>query len=462
MVKEMHSQNMTKTEKQAVLTLSSIMSLRMIGLFMVLPVFTLYASQLKGATPALIGLSMGIYGLFQALFQIPFGVCSDRFGRKPIILIGFLIFAAGCLIAGMAHSITLMIIGRALQGMGAVGSTILAMMADLTREEQRTKSMAIAGITIGFSFSIAMLLGPLLTRWLPANDLFFIGILFSMMALFILYTLTPTPEVRRFHRDTSPELKSFIHLLTAKELAKLNSGIFILHAVFTASFIAIPISFYQFAHVEAKNQWVLYLPTLLIAAIISLFCIGLAERKHQIKPYFLGGIITILIAQYLLWMAPGHLLIAAIGLCLFFSGFSLLEAFLPSLISRTAPAALKGSAMGLYSCSQFLGIFVGGVLGGWLYGQFSLLGVYLFCIVLTFFWLLLALKMQPPRMLITHMFRLSSKHPHFESILAKFKVIPGMLEVTFIAEDDRVYLKMERAVKQHPDFIHLKEQLQSK
>jgi len=458
----MRAGKMTAIERRAVVSLSSIMGLRMVGLFMVLPVFSLYAHQLTGATPTLIGLALGIYGLSQALFQIPFGALSDRFGRKPIIVIGLIIFALGSLVAGMAHSIFLMIIGRALQGIGAVGSTILALMADLTREDQRTKAMAISGITIGFSFSVAMFVGPVLTKWMTVNNLFFIAVVFGLAGILILYTSVPTPLSTKWHRDTEPELKSFLKLLTAPELAKLNIGIFILHAIFTASFIVIPISLYHFAGLASDRQWLLYLPTLLGSFIIALFCIAMAERKQQLKPYFLGGIIALALAETLLWKAPGNLALTATGLCLFFGGFSLLEAFMPSLISRTAPAARKGSALGIYSCSQFFGIFIGGVLGGWLYGKFSYPGVYLFCIVLALFWSALAFLMQPPRYLVNQMWRILPSQKHeWEAYAAKLHAIPGMVEVTFIADDGMAYLKMERGAQQHPDFIRLKEQLQS-
>lgn len=454
--------SLTPTERRAIFSLSSIMSLRMIGLFMVLPVFALYAHHLPGATPARIGLAVGIYGLFQALFQIPFGVLSDKFGRKPIIVLGLTIFIIGSILAGIAHSMTLMMIGRSLQGMGAVGSTILAMMADLTREEQRTKSMAIAGITIGFSFSIAFLIGPILTQWMPISDLFYIAAILGMAAIFILVTITPSPISVTWHRDTEPELKSFLKLLVAPELVTLNLGIFILHALFTASFVVIPISLLHFANLAANQQWTLYLPTLIAAFIISLFCIGMAERKQQIKPYFIAGIVALVLAEILLWLAPAHTGLTILSLSLFFGGFSLLEAFLPSLISRTAPAARKGSAMGIYSCAQFLGIFVGGAAGGALYGKFSFAGTYAFCTTLGLIWLLLAIRMTPPRFLVSQMWRvLPSQRHDWQLIANKLQLIPGMIEVTFIAEDGIAYLKMERATAKQAEFLRLREQVVS-
>ncbi len=456
----MMSQKMSASEKRAVISLSSIMALRMIGLFMVLPVFSLYTHQLTGATPALIGLAMGIYGLSQAIFQIPFGALSDRFGRKPIITLGLCLFATGSLIAGFAHSITLMIIGRALQGLGAVGSTLLALMADLTRENQRTKAMAISGITIGLSFSMAMFVGPILIKWMPVNGLFFLATLLGLSGIALLYTIVPTSQTHHWHRDTEPEFNSFFTLLLSPELAKLNSGIFILHAIFTASFIVIPISLYRIGGFPSDRQWELYLPTLFIAFVISLVCIGMAEKKQRVKPYFIGGIMALAVAELLLWIGPSHLSLTLLGLCSFFGGFSLLEAFMPSLISRTAPATRKGSALGIYSCSQFSGIFVGGLLGGWLYGQFSFAGVYLFCLSLTFFWLILAYFMQPPRFLITQMLRLSPEVP-WETIAAKLRAIPGVSEVSWVAEEKMAYFKMERGTTKHPDFIRLKEELQS-
>ncbi|OGT35617.1 MAG: hypothetical protein A3F11_00290 [Gammaproteobacteria bacterium RIFCSPHIGHO2_12_FULL_37_14] len=452
---------MTSIEQRAVASLATIMSLRMIGLFMALPIFSLYALKLPGATPTLIGLAMGIYGLTQAIFQIPFGVLSDRFGRKPIIGLGLIIFIIGSLTCSFAHSIIAVIIGRSLQGAGAVGSTILAMMADLTREEKRTISMAIAGVTIGLSFAIAMFLGPTLTQWVSLSGLFFISALFGVAALILLFTITPTPTTLRWHQDTEPEFKSFFKLLIFPELAKLNIGIFILHAVFTASFVVIPIGLAHLG-IAAHYQWKLYLPILLVAFTISLICINRAERQHQLKFYFLVGIVLLAIAEISLWIAANNVIVTAVSLGLFFSGFSLLEAFLPSLISRTAPLARKGSALGVYSCAQFLGIFVGGLSGGWLFGKFGFSSVYLFCLCLTLLWLIFACLMQPPRYLITRVLRLSPlQQAHWEINITNLRTIPGMVEVSLLAEDKIVYLKMEPKSLQHPDFIRLKELLQS-
>lgn len=457
----MHAIKMTSLERRAVVSLSSIMSLRMIGLFMVLPVFTLYTQQLTGATPALIGVGMGIYGLSQALFQIPLGALSDHVGRKPIILIGLLIFIIGSLIAGLTESIWGMIIGRALQGMGAVGSTLLALIADHTRESERTKAMAISGMTIGFSFLLAMLLGPLLTQWMPVNRLFLIAALMGGIGIGLLMTWVPTPQHTTWHRDAEPELASFFSLLKNIELIKLNSGIFILHAIFTATFVVLPLSLRQFTALPLHHQWLLYVPALLVAFVATLVCVGIAESKQKVKPFFIGSILALLVAEISWWRLPAGFALTAISLCLFFAGFSILEAFLPSLVSRTAPATRKGSALGVYSCAQFLGIFVGGVLGGWLFGLYSYAGVYIFCTMLAICWLVLTFFMQPPRFLVTQLWRISpSEQPNWPHIAEKLHAMPGIIEVTFMADEGVAYLKMERSTARHPDFLRLKIQLQ--
>jgi MFS family permease len=389
--------NIQPQEGRAIVSLALIMSLRMIGLFMVLPLFALYASQLQDATDALIGIAMGIYGLSQAIFQIPFGALSDRLGRKPMIGLGLLIFSAGSFLSAEATSIHAMILGRALQGVGAIGGTTLALLADLTREQIRTFSMAIIGMVIGLSFSIAMLLGPVLTQWFSLSALFFLAGILGLVAIIILYTYTPTPLRLKQPTELTSVWRAFLKLLTHPALGALNAGIFILHAVFTASFIVIPINLFRVLQIEAHRQWLLYLPTLFIGFVMALLMIGLAERRGNIKPYLVSHIIVLALSLLWLWLAPFHRGYVAVGLCLFFGSFSFLEAVLPSAISRLAPVAQKGGAFGLYSCSQFLGIFVGGALGGWLFGRYTAAGVYLFCTTLTLLWLVAAWCVQLPR-----------------------------------------------------------------
>jgi predicted MFS family arabinose efflux permease len=390
----MFFKKMNALERRSVLVLSIIMALRMLGLFMVLPLFALYASTLPDATPWLIGLSMGIYGLTQALLQIPFGALSDKIGRKKIIAMGLLIFMAGSIVAAMSHTIWGVFIGRALQGAGAVGGTLLALIADLTREEQRTKAMAVAGMTIGFSFMLSIILGPLFASWIQVNGIFWLAALFSFIALCLLIALIPEPERIIKTEDLA---QNFFSLLKHQELMRLNAGIFILHAVFTASFVVIPIALQNMAHLNGNQQWFLYLPVLMLAFLISVPCLLIAEKWQRVKPFFLGGIILLALAELLLWFFASNLLLSALSLLLFFTAFSLLEAFLPSLVSRTAPAARKGTALGIYSFSQFFGIFIGGACGGWLYGSFGLTQVNLFCALLTIIWLGIAFRMKNPQ-----------------------------------------------------------------
>ncbi len=393
----MTSTKMTPAERRATISLSFIMGLRMIGLFMVLPVFALYATGLEGSTPMLIGVSMGIYGLFQAIFQITFGSLSDRIGRKPAILIALIIFAIGSILAGSAQTINMMIAGRALQGIGAIGSTTLALLADLTREDQRTKAMMISGISIGFSFTLAMLAGPLLAPWLSVGEMFYLAAVMAALAAIILFIYVPSPAHSVWHGDTEPEIKSFLSLLFVPELGRLNLGIFTSHAIFTASFIAIPMALHQSIGLGASDQWKIYLPALAAALVLSVIAIGLAERRKQVKKFFLLGILTMSISMMILWLGMNSITASIVGIALFFAGFSLLESFLPSLVSRTAPAANKGSAMGIYSCSQYSGIFAGGILGGWLFSHFQFNGVYSFCIGFTLLWFFIALPMREPQ-----------------------------------------------------------------
>jgi predicted MFS family arabinose efflux permease len=273
----------------------------------------------------------------------------------------------------------------------------MAFIADLTREEQRTKAMAITGMTIGLSFSIAMVLGPVLAPWIQVQGIFWLATLFSIIAIIILFTLVPAHQKPSWHPETEPDLHQLPDILKHPELVRLNLGVFCLHAIFTASFIIIPISLQNLAGLPGKHQWALYLPTLLLAFCLSVVCIVIAEKRHRVKQFFIAAVILLGVAEISLWVFAHSLLLSALNLLLFFTAFSLLEAFLPSLVSKTAPPARKGTALGIYSFSQFFGIFVGGALGGWLYGAFGLVNVYLFCATLAVIWLGIAFTMKNPQ-----------------------------------------------------------------
>ena len=385
---------MTGSERRAALSLAGIFSLRMLGLFMIYPVFALWARRLPDATAFSIGLALGVYGLTQALFQIPLGFLSDRLGRKRIIAAGLLLFALGSVVAALSHSIDGIILGRLLQGAGAVGSAILALAADLTREQQRTKAMAVIGMTIGASFSLALVAGPILNRWIGVPGIFWLTAVLALLGIGVLYGLVPQPLVSSVHAEAEPVPALFKRVLTDRELLRLDFGIFVQHTILTASFLSVPFVLKQ-AGVALHDQWFVYLPVLVVSVICMLPLIILAERGRM-KPVFLASVATLGVSQLLLLLGHGRLPVVIVALLVFFTAFNLLEASLPSLISRVAPSEAKGTALGIYSSSQFFGIFVGGALGGWLQGVWGLTGVFGLCAALAGLWLLVAIAMRPP------------------------------------------------------------------
>lgn len=338
---------MLSLEKRATFSLATLFSLRMLGLFMILPVFTPFAKNLPGTTPFLIGLALGIYGLTQAIFQLPFGALSDHFPRKNIIAIGFIIFIIGSITAALSHTIMGIIIGRALQGAGAVGSTIIALLSDLTRPEQRSKSMAITGMIIGFAFFMALLIGPFLNTIIGILGIFWLSAGLGCIALLLIYFWVPTPDHAVKIKPSEPFLKNLKKLLKHPELLSLDLGIFLLHAVLMATFAVIPL------YVHASWNYA-------VPLILSVFF------TFKFMKYIRTAIIGLIIAELILWQFHMNQALLLLGLFLFFTAFNILEANLPSLVSRIAPPNLKGTAIGVYSTCQYLGIFVGGLLGGFI------------------------------------------------------------------------------------------------
>lgn len=435
---------MNKLESRAALSLSLIFAFRMLGLFMILPVFATYGQHLQFATPTLIGLALGIYGLSQALLQIPFGLLSDKFGRKPLILMGLILFALGSMLAASASSIYMIIIGRAIQGAGAVGSVIIALVADLTSEENRTKAMAMIGITIGFAFVLAMILGPILAAIIHVDGIFWVTAGLAVVGILCLYTVVPNPVHSSVHRDAEAVPVLFKTILKDKELLRLDFGILSLHAILTATFIAIPFSLEDYVGLALPQQWMLYLPVLIVAFIAMLPMIIIAEKKRHMKKMFRLGIGLIAISQLGLWLLHYTIYPMALLLFIFFTAFTFLEASLPSLISKRAPAGSKGTAMGIYSSSQFFGIFLGGLLGGWLFAHFGLTIVFLVCGLWAFVWLAIAFTMQEPTYLSTKSIKLSaSSHLTNEEITQQLKAISGVYDV-FVLIDQRIaHLKVD-------------------
>ncbi|MGB9430448.1 MAG: MFS transporter [Gammaproteobacteria bacterium] len=386
--------SMTGSERRAALSLAGIFSLRMLGLFMIYPVFAVWARRLPDATAFTIGLALGIYGLTQAVLQIPFGFLSDRIGRKRVIAAGLILFAIGSVVAALSHSIYGIILGRLLQGAGAVGSAVLALAADLTREEHRTKAMAMIGITIGASFGLAVVVGPALNGLIGVPGIFWLTALLAVLGIGVLYALVPRPVVSRIHREAEPVPALFGRVLADRELLRLDLGIFIQHAILTASFLSVPFVL-KGVGIVLHDQWFVYLPALIVSVLLMVPLIVLAERGHM-KPVFLASVAAMGVSQLLLLFLHVSLSVVILAIVMFFTAFNLLESVLPSLISRVAPAEGRGTAMGLYSSSQFFGIFVGGALGGWLQGVWGLTGVFGLCAVLAGLWLIVAIAMHPP------------------------------------------------------------------
>lgn len=432
-------------ERRAALSLAGIFSLRMLGMFMILPVFALYADKLEGATPAMIGLAIGAYGLTQAILQIPFGLLSDRIGRKPVIAAGLLLFVLGSVVAALSTNIYGIILGRAIQGSGAIAAAVMALAADLTREEQRTKAMAIIGVSIGFSFSVAMVAGPVLDHWVGLSGIFWLTAILACCGIAVLYLLVPQPEISRPHRDAQPIPAQFIAVLRDGQLLRLNFGILSLHMVLTATFTVLPLILRDNVGLPSQHHWYVYLPVMALSVAAMVPFIIFAERRRRLKQVFLGAILVVAGAELALAFWHMTLVSVCVLLFLFYVGFNLLEATLPSLISKVAPADSKGTAMGFYSSSQFFGAFLGGSLGGWLQGWMGVSGVLLFCSGGAALWFLVASSMRNPRYLSNHLLQVGIIDAHRARLLAlRLTQVRGVAEAVVIGEEGIAYLKVDK------------------
>jgi MFS family permease len=388
---------MSPEERRAGASLASIFALRMLGLFLILPVFSVYAKTLPGGDNlALVGFALGAYGLTQAFFQIPYGIASDIFGRKQVIVVGLLVFALGSFVAAWAPDMTWIIVGRVLQGAGAISAAVTALAADLTREEHRTKVMAMIGSSIGLVFALSLVGAPILYGLIGMAGLFIMTGVLALLAIVLLLKAVPPAPPPHGH-----EKLPLRRVVFDPDLIRLNVGIFVLHMVQMAMFVVLPHALVNHGGLEAAAHWKVYLPAVLLSFAIMVPAIIAAERKDKMRPIFLAAIALLVVVQSGLLIYSESLWALALWLVLFFIAFNVLEATLPSLVSRTAPPSAKGAALGVYNTTQALGLFVGGAAGGYIAQHFGDNAVFAACTGLVLVWLVVANSMNFPQRRVT-------------------------------------------------------------
>jgi MFS family permease len=440
------STGLNEIERRGAFSLAGIFALRMLGLFLILPVFALYAEGLPDSTPMLVGMAIGVYGLTQALLQIPFGMLSDRIGRKPVMIVGLIIFALGSALAASADTIEGIILGRALQGSGAIAAVIMALAADLSREQRRLRMMAIIGMSIGVAFAVSLVLGPVLNAWIGVPGIFWLTAMLALMGVAIVLFVVPTPKESHFHRDAEAEPAQFGKVLRDRELLRLDFGIFTLHMILTALFLAYPLALRDLG-LATEHHWWVYLPVMLVAMVAMVPFVILAESKRRMKSMFVGGVGALGLSGLALYQFNASMVGMVLALVIFFTAFNLLEATLPSLVAKMAPGERKGTAMGVYSSSQFIGAFAGGLAGGWIQTHYGLAGVFLFCGAAALVWFTVAWGMEDPKYLSNYLLPVGELEADDAALLQqKLKGVAGVADAVVIAEDKVAYLKVDLAL----------------
>ncbi len=436
--------SMTPFERRASIGLASIYGLRMLGLFIILPIFALYAEYLPGGeSHFLIGVALGAYGLTQAILQIPAGWLSDRYGRKPIIIIGLLLFAVGSFIAATADDIYWIIAGRVIQGAGAINAAVMALTADLTREEHRTKAMAMIGMTIGVTFSVSMVLSPILYKHIGMSGIFTLTGVLAFVSIALVLWFIPNPRITRFHSDTEANTSKLAEVLRNKDLLRMDFGVFTLHAILMSVFMQVPFIL-RADGLDAQHQWQVYLPVMLIAFILMVPPIIIAEKKAKLKQVFMFCIGLAAVAQLGILFMQNSVWGVAISLLVFFTAFNVLEATQPSIVSKIAPLAAKGTAMGVFSSVQFFVAFFGSAMGGLLMQFFGGDAVLIFAVGMLLLWLAVASSMQAPQALMTKMYHLPEMDDVAASALQQsLAQLRGVHEVLVVGGEQIACLKVE-------------------
>ena len=430
-------------EKRAAFSLAAVFGLRMLGLFMILPVFAIYGEELSGYSPIWLGLAIGAYGLTQALLQIPMGILSDKYGRKPIILIGLVIFCFGSVVAAMSDTIYGVVIGRSIQGMGAIASAVLALAADLSREEQRPKVMATIGMFIGVSFTVAMVVGPIVAEAFGLSGLFWFTAALTILAMVMIQFMVPNSVNKAPRGDNVALPAQLSKLIKHPQLTRLNWGVFILHMALTACFITLPKQFVDNG-LALEQHWQLYLPVLLGSFFIMVPFMIIAIKKQREKLMFTFAVGLLTLSLLLMWSLPSGFWTLVLSVGLFFTAFNYLEATMPSILSRIAPAGVKGSVMGIYSSSQFLGAFTGGLIGGILASNFGEKSIFLVMALFSLFWILAAATMKPLKKSKSYSIATNiNTEEQANDIAEQLIIMPGVLEATLMHSEAVAYMKVD-------------------
>ncbi|ATC93199.1 MFS transporter [Pseudoalteromonas tunicata] len=438
----MSSSSLNQLEKRTAVSLASVFSFRMLGLFMLMPVLAIYGQELEGFSPLWVGLAIGAYGLTQALLQIPMGWLSDKFGRKRVIVGGLIMFAIGSLVAALADSIYMMTLGRALQGMGAIASAVLALAADLSRDEQRPKVMAVIGMCIGLSFAFAMLLGPMIAASFGISGIFWLTTALALCGIVIVLTVVPTAVNRAPKGDTLAVFADIKKLIKDPQLARLDIGVMFLHLTLTAVFVVLPSKLIADGFL-AQYHWKLYIPVLIFAFVLMVPIMIISIKKEKEKQAFIASIALLVASLLTLTLAANSVLGIGISMLGYFIAFNFLEATMPAMVSRMAPANQKGSAMGVFSSGQFFGAFLGGMIGGMIASIESGQAVFAAATLIGLIWLAIAWGMVvPPRSKLISLITDTETEQQAEDLAARLVELDGVLEATVVWEENRTYLKV--------------------
>ncbi|MFM2480945.1 MFS transporter [Celerinatantimonas sp. YJH-8] len=427
------------TEKRGAMSLALVFALRMAGLFMIMPVLAIAARHLDGFSPLTVGVAIGAYGLTQAILQIPMGWLSDRIGRKPVIVGGLVVFAIGSVVAALSDSMTGIIVGRAIQGMGAIASAILALAADLSREEHRSKVMATIGMSIGVAFAASLIFGPALVQWLGLSGMFWLAAGFALLGILAVLLTVPKVSTHAPRGDVSASFGQFVRAIKNPQLLRLDFSIFSLHLLLTAEFVQFPSRLVR-AGLSAGHHWFLYLPVMIGSFVLMVPMLILASKKNQQRGYFMLAIGLFLMASLLLLVSDS--LVALIGSAvLFFTAFNYMEAALPAMLSSLAPAGQKGGSMGVYSTCQFIGAFIGGSVSGLILGHLGTSAVVVFSIVMIVLWSLAALGLKVQSGLKNYTIRYR-RDCDSDRLVRQLGSLDGVLEAVIFPEEKTAYLKV--------------------